>query len=261
MRISILGTGWLGMPLGLELAKNPEYELNGSTTTASKLKEMRASGMNAYRIDLEAHMSEAFFSCDVLIITTPPSIPEFERKVKKVIELIKENGIPKVVFISSTSVYPDLNREVTEADADYIKSSHSGVNLLAIEDLFTNEKVFQTTILRFSGLYGPGRKPGRFLAGKAGVTGANNPINLIHQEDCIQIITEIIKQAVWGETFNACADVHPTRKEFYEKAAQNLGLEPPKFSDEPALFKIVNSEKLKETLGCSFLHPNPMDDL
>ncbi len=261
MTISILGCGWFGLALGKKLAVMPDIITQGSTTTPAKLPAIEDSGIRPFVVELWAHCPSNFFCCDVLVIALPPSVPKFEGKIARVIELIREHNINKVVFISTSSVYPNLNREVTEADAEYIRSSHSGVTMLAIEDHFRNQSSFQSTIIRFAGLYGPGRVPGRFLAGKSGLKGATSPVNLIHQEDCVEITAQIILKGIWGETFNACSDEHPDRKEFYEKAALAAGLKPPKFSDEPAAYKIVNSEKLKSALGYRFIHSDPIKDL
>ncbi|MEM9390284.1 MAG: SDR family oxidoreductase [Bacteroidota bacterium] len=258
MIISILGCGWLGMALGRKIAQNEYFQVKGSTTTGIKMDLIKQAGMQAYLVDLSGDSPDDFFLCDVMVVTIPPSIPLFQEKVKKIIEQLEDHKVQKVVFISTTSVYPNLNQEVGERDAEYIKSQHSGVIMLSIEDLFRNCTGFQTTVIRFAGLYGPGREPGRFLAGKSDLRGAQSPVNLVHQDDCVEIISQVIRQNAWGETFNACSDAHPTRKDFYEKAATYRGFEPPSFSDQPASFKIVNSEKLKSVLNYSFIHPDPI---
>jgi hypothetical protein len=51
----------------------------------------------------------------------------------------------------------------------------------------------------------------------------------------------ILDRQVFGYTFNACSPSHPTRTEFYTKAATLLGLEIPEFIDEKKNWKIVSS--------------------
>lgn len=259
MIISILGCGWLGLPLARKLAAG--FTVKGSTTTPSKLELLENAGLQPFLLDLDTHRPADFFDCEVLVITMPASVIGYEDKIKRAIDLINQHNVKKVVFISTSSVYPNLNREVIEADAAYIRSPHSGVTMLAIEDLFRDQTFFESTIIRFAGLYGPERPPGRFLAGKVGLKGATSPVNLIHLDDCIEIIYRIIMDSVWGETFNACSDEHPNRSAFYERAATALGLEPPTFSGETAPHKIVISERLKSQLGYTFLHSDPMLDV
>ena len=68
-------------------------------------------------------------------------------------------------------------------------------------------------------------------------------VNMIHQDDCVQILLEIIYKQIWGEIFNACADTHPNRREYYIKVKKDIGNEAPVFNEtEKAPFKIVAFE-------------------
>lgn len=265
LKISILGCGWLGLPLGRQLLKDG-HDIKGSTMQRENLGKLRDAGILPYLIKLNpalnADYDPGFFKADVLIINIPPKrrediIDYHTAQIKNLIKVIKKGGIKKVIFISSTSVYPALNREVTEEDAQN-PGKNNGEALLAVENLLTEEDAFNTTVVRFCGLIGYDRKPGNFLAGKKLQSNGANPVNLIHRDDCIGIIEAIIKHGAWGETFNACSDKHPTRREYYEQAARKLGVKIPEFNDDalPA-FKIINSEKLKSRLHYSFKFPDP----
>ena len=162
-----------------------------------------------------------------------------------------------VIFISSTSVYGSSNEEVDE-ETELNPDRDSGKALVLTEGLLRAELSFSTTILRFGGLIGPGRQPGKFLSGRKNVSGGNSKVNLIHLDDCIEIIVQIIQKNIWREIFNSCADKHPTRKELYTKAAEELKIEPPEFSDDEEEYKIVSSEKLKNVLNYEFKYPDPL---
>ena len=54
-------------------------------------------------------------------------------------------------------------------------------------------------------------------------------VNLIHLDDCIKLISQVILLNKWGEVYNGCADVHPTKEEFYTKASRALNCPPPVF--------------------------------
>jgi len=77
-------------------------------------------------------------------------------------------------------------------------------------------------------------------------------VNMIQLNDCIGVIHAVIKQNIWGDIFNACSPSDETRQSFYEKAAKELGIEAPTFSNESAPYKKVNSEKLVEATGYEF---------
>jgi len=263
--ISILGCGWLGLPLADYLI-GKGYELKGSTGTRSELEVIRARGIEPFYLVLDPGLrgdsADEFFNCDVIVVNFPPErrddIADYHpAQIRSLIARMESSPVKKVLFVSSTSVYPDLGREVSEDDISP-PTKPSGIALLEAERLLRDSSRFETTIIRFGGLIGYDRMPGRFLAGRKGITGGNVPVNLIHRDDCLGIIHRIIERNAWGETFNACADEHPVRKEYYTAQARKLGLEPPGFEDAAAGgFKIVKSDKLKKLLEYRFKYPDP----
>jgi len=267
--ISLLGCGWLGFPLGKFLLSQG-YEVKGSVTTTEKFPLLEAAGIQPFQLilapELQAENAQNFFQSEILIINFPPKrrpdIEEYHKaQIKALIPYIQNKQIKKVVFVSSTSVYPNLNREVFEQD-DHTPEKGSGKALKTVEAMLMAENSFQTTVVRFGGLVGYDRLPGRFLASKKEVSNPDAPVNLIHQDDCIEIIFKIISQGVWGETFNACADKHPIRKDYYRQAALQIGLEPPEFAvNTETDYKIINSDKMKKALHFNFKYPDPIEML
>ena len=263
--ISMLGCGWLGLPLAKHLG-DKSYRIKGSTRSFDQLSLLSAGGIEPYYISLNPYMIgrdiHDFLASDTLIINFPPERRDdiaayHEAQIKSLISELQFSPVEKVLFVSSTSVYPDLNREVWEEDS-VSPSKMSGKALLSVERLLQHRDDFKTTVLRFGGLIGYDRKPGRFLSGKKGLTGGDAPVNLIHRDDCIGIIDRIIEKGIWGETFNACADMHPGRRDYYIEQARITGFDPPEFIESKnSGYKIVNSEKLKRYLGYEFKYPDP----
>lgn len=267
MTISILGCGWLGMPLGQQLVKDGHI-VKGSTTTPDKLDTIRTTGMQPFLIKIEEELIgnrlNDFFTTDLLILNIPPGRrdPNVEERhpqqIRAVAEWLIAGEVKKLLFISSTGVYPNLNRVVTEADETNPERASSSALVIA-ENYLQLQNAFQTTILRMAGLVGGNRKAGRFLAGKTNVPNGNAPINLVHREDCIQVIREVINMQKWGEIYNVCADEHPTKKEFYIAQAYKGDYTPPTFhEDEEVSYKIISNQKLKTALAYTFKHPDPM---
>lgn len=257
--ISILGCGWLGFPLGQFLLQKG-FRIKGSTTTPSKLPLLQAAGMIPYLINCTPESRETgdFFQCDRLIINLPPrnqnnQTDYHEKQLISIRDAATEQGVRHFLFVSSTAVYLPQQGALMEEQASEMATSRGGVSLLRMEKLFQLPDL-QTTILRPGGLYGPAREPGRFLAGKKDLAGADNPVNLLHLDDCLAIIHLLITQDVWNETFNACSPYLPSRKTFYTTAALQLGLEPPTFSTQSLPYKKISSEKLIKTLGYRFIH-------
>jgi len=240
-----LGCGWLGLPLASSLISKG-FNVKGSTTSLGKLNTLKSAGITPFLIDINLPEKElnAFLNSEVLIIAITNKNSE---SFKKLISKIELSPIKKLLFISSTSVYDNNNGVVTE-DTPINKSP-----LSAIEHLFVKNTKFKTTILRFGGLFGYHRNPGAFFKNGLAIENPEGTINLIHRDDCINIIEQIILKKVWGECFNACADSHPKRREFYTKKIMEMGVAKLYFNENSANdFKIVSSEKLKSKIGFHF---------
>ncbi len=267
--ISILGCGWLGLPLGKALV-DEGYTVKGTTTDPQKLAILRTNEIWPWLLSLEPQPVyeepiDNFFDCDILIINVPPGLRRGNPPDFPIIQMlgiqpwIRENH-PHVIYISSTSVYPNDSGMVTETDTDQISDSDAHPILLA-ERLLQNDSGFSTVIIRFSGLYGYDRNPARYFAGRENIMSGLAPVNLIHRDDCIAIVMRLIEKDVRDEVFNASSDEHPTRKEYYSEMVRRTGLVQPNFSHEEGKLrhKIVSNQKLKDMLEYEFLYPSPYD--
>jgi nucleoside-diphosphate-sugar epimerase len=260
--ISVLGCGWLGFPLAKHFVQ-AGYDVKGSKTSKDKLDELKKAGIKPFEIRLEPEVvpddNNEFFNSETLIINIPP--PKVDEKVnyhlnqmRSVLEFAKKGEIKNILLVSSTSVYQNCNCEVTE-DIEVEPETANGMALREVEKLLSKQSDFNSTIVRFCGLIGPDRNPVKYIAQKRSVSNGNSPVNLIHLDDCINIIDEIINKSAWNEIFNACSDKHPSRKEYYSRAAEKERLKLPQFADaEEPSYKIVSSEKIKQ----KFEYPDPL---
>ncbi|WMI68139.1 NAD(P)-binding domain-containing protein [Mangrovimonas sp. YM274] len=250
-KISILGCGWLGLALAIDLI-DKGYEVYGSTTSNTKIKELAKNGIKPFLINIsDSNLNiQEFLASDVLIISiTSKSIAD----IKTLIMNIEKSKIQKIIFISSTSVYPFTNSIVTE------ETDTSNTPLAEIEKLFLANSSFKSTIIRFGGLFGYNRKPGNFIKPNKPVENPEGYVNLIHRDDCIQIIEQIILNDVWNEIFNACADSHPKRRDFYLKETKKVGNTSIVFNENSKNeYKIVSSQKLKNLLNHKFKYADLM---
>lgn len=268
--VSVIGCGWLGLPLAKKLL-DLGYKVKGSTTSPHKLPLLKNTDIEPFLLTLnplpEGNLN-AFLQTDVLIVNIPPATrknPEAAsrhmQQMQVLFEATEGSSVKKVVFVSSTSVYAPLNRAVTEADANIgLPTTASGQVLRQVEHLWQSSSRFHTTILRMAGLAGGTRHPGRFLAGKTDVLYPEAPVNLLHLEDAVAVICEVLQQNTWKEVFNVCADEFPSRGNFYTYAALQLHLAPPIFTntDMQAQYNYISNKKLKQQLQYRFLFPDPM---
>ncbi|VXB78407.1 NAD(P)-dependent oxidoreductase [Flavobacterium sp. 9AF] len=284
-QISLLGCGWLGLPLAKTLIENG-FSVKGSTTSVHKLELLQEKGIQPYLIALyentiEGDITGFLKDSEVLVIDIPPGLRKdtsisFVDRIKTLVTQIEKSEIKKVLFVSSTSVYEDVEifstpLEVTE-ETPTNPETESGKQLVEVEQLLLGNPHFQTIILRFGGLIGEDRHPIKYLAGKENVENPDGPINFIHQEDCIGIITAIINflldsarsdnkqrnkmlKKVQHDNiiFNAVAPQHPTREEYYHKKAKNMNLPLPIFvQNSMSKGKIISSAKIEKLLGYTF---------
>jgi nucleoside-diphosphate-sugar epimerase len=264
--VSILGCGWLGTAIGKKFLTNG-VAVKGSVVSTDSYNRLETTGIQTYHIRIDpdgvAIDYKNFFNTDVLIIALPPRgenvIESFPQQINQIVQLIGETKIARVLFVSSTSVYQPWNGVVREGDEGY-PGKPTGRSLIKAEKILLALPDVKTTIVRLGGLIGYDRNPARFLSGKKNVA-ADTPVNLIHRDDAVQIIFDLIQKNIWGEVFNVCSPHHPTKKEFYTKAASISGLPAPKFDFLHENYKIVNSDKLISRLGYSFRYFSPMDYL
>lgn len=260
--ISILGCGWLGYPLAVSLLQEG-YTVKGSTTSTPKLAVLDRAGISPYLLRIQAESSEPqlgdFLKCDTLIVSFPPRMRQqgagiYLNALEMLSSAVEQSPVHTIIFLSSTSVYPNNNAEVTE-DMVSEPESESGNALLKAESLFLGHTKQETIVLRMAGLVGYERHPGRFLAGKKGLPNGKERINLIHRDDCIRIISHLLATNSGRNIFNCCSDTHPLKKDFYTEAAIRAKLEPPVFQKKGnSAYKIVSNKKLKAQLNYDFLY-------
>lgn len=201
----------------------------------------------------------SLFDCDVLVLNIPPgrkdviklaSYPEIIRKVAR------QKISKKIIFLSSTGVYAPNNMLVTEDGLLDLRS--------AAKPIIDAEQIVQTNaknwiILRLAGLVGPDREPGKWFAGKSNIPGGDTPVNMVHRDDCVEIISRLLSLHLNKEIFNICSDEHPIKKEFYHAQSLKSNYPPPNFLDGSTHFKLVDNSKIKKALAYDFKYPNPID--
>lgn len=248
--ISILGSGWLGFALA-ERLQSTAQSVHLSTRSPQKALQLKTANITPYIVDITALSKniQLFLQAKILIINiTCKQTGAYQALVSE----IEKSSIQHVLFISSTSVYPAHQGLCKESDI--IQEEN---NLRCIEKLFTENTHFSSSVIRFAGLVGPKRHPGRFFANGKSIRDALAKVNLIHQQDCLGLIQAVLEQNAWGEIFNGCADNHPTKHAYYTFMAKSLGYPIPDclFNDDSAT-KVVCNQKVKSLLGYQFTYPD-----
>ncbi|MFU9138975.1 SDR family oxidoreductase [Erwinia tasmaniensis] len=268
-RVAIAGLGWLGMPLGLALTARG-WQVTGSKTTQDGVDAARMCGIDSYLLQLtpdllcDAEDLDALMKVDALVITLPASRTAaggegYLLAVQQIVDTALAYAVPRIIFTSSTSVYGG-SAGVKKESSPLMPVTDAGKTLRELEDWLHQLPGTSVDILRLSGLVGPDRHPGRFLAGKTNLADGQHGVNLVHLDDVIEAITLLLQTPKGGHIYNLSAPAHPARSEFYPLVARQLGLTPPTFLPETDsdAGKIIDGSKICHELGFDYAWPDPL---
>lgn len=266
--VSIIGLGWIGEPLGL-LLNQKGFRVLGSTTSVEKQEKLALKGLQAIRFSLNPHPEglgfNALFQSEVLVVNIPPRTRSGNgsfhlEQLNYLRTLIDRSSVKQVIFVSSTGIYPELNSlEKYREDYPITLENTGNDTLFRAESWMEKNRAYDLSIVRFGGLMGKDRIPGKYFSGKENVAG-HTRVNFIHQEDAVSMIAWIIEKGLWNEIFNGVAPIHPLRREIYKKNAAELGLAPPASYQNESYGKdrLIDSSKILDT-GFEFKFPDPLE--
>ncbi|WP_339923688.1 epimerase [uncultured Cyclobacterium sp.] len=265
MTVSIVGLGWLGMPLA-EAFQQIGVNVKGTTTSLEKKQSLEQLGIVCENLNLTPELSgpvpKNIFDTDILFINLPPSTRTkpsgyHPRQIEIIKALAIAHGVKKIIYISATSVYPTNNQVAKESDALDINNTGNQALFIA-EQILQKDKTYDLTIVRFGGLLGDDRIPGKYFSGKENVSG-DVPVNYIHRKDAVKSILWLVEHSLWNETYNIVSPEHPCKKKVFEKNATDLGFPPPaSYANAGAqAWKEISSEKWCKT-NFQFIHDNPL---
>ena len=173
---------------------------------------------------------------------------------------------PHWIFVSSTSVYGQSQGEWVDEDS------------IAQPECVTSQLIRQAEqklmdldadniVVRFSGIYGPGREYLLRMARQAPAIQQNPPYftNRIHQQDCIGVLAFLLERRLAGVALEQCylaSDDDPTPMwEVITWLAEHMNCQPPtvKVTDNHGVMnKRCNNQRLK-ALGYQFYYPSFKD--
>ena len=261
--IAIIGCGWLGLPLASYFF-NRGWRVFGSSRSEKKIEHLNNQGIDGFQLvlgeDFKCSSKDFLTECEVLILNIPPGrYSGYEEKVVQLLNLISGSQIKYILFVGSTSVFANISGLVGDTELPK-PDTEKQKEIYRSEQIISNHIDFSSTVVRFGGLIGYDRHPGKFLSGRKSVPNPNHKVNLIHRDDCVEILYEIVSQHKWGAIYNACGTEHPTRKDFYEKAAGAIGAELPQFIEDSKMEgKVIDSSKMLSDLRYKMKYPNPLD--
>jgi nucleoside-diphosphate-sugar epimerase len=268
----IIGCGYLGRRIAA-LWRAREHRVFATTRSVAKADELRACGLHP-------------ILCDVLDPTSLRSLPRVQ-SIVHCVGLDRSTGVtmrrlfvdglantldalaqtdPRFIFISSTSVYGQVEGEEVDESATTEPQEESGKVVLEAERLL-RARLPSAVFLRFAGIYGPGRlmRGQAIKAGEPIIGDAEKWLNLIDVEDGAAVVVAADELATPGSTYNV-SDGEPVRRRvFYTKLAELLKAPLPRFvplapgalvpPHERGQRRIV-SRRMREELGVKLRYQN-----
>ena len=258
--IGILGCGWLGLHLNQYL-QDKQYNLKGSTTSEAKLPELRAVNIDPYLVNLqdldEGQMHSFLTDLDLLVVTIPPIRGEesdlYAQSFERLVPYLQQHGIQHVIMMSSVSVYAPDEQEVTEQSMAY-SNDPTSKQILAAEQILLQADGIKSCILRLGGLFGPDRKPVRYIVNRGILDNPDLPVNMIHIRDIVQFTAAIIAQGfTTNEVYNLVCPHYKSRFDYYTKEAEEMGLTlPPLGENDWETHRKITGHKIVQQTGINY---------
>ena len=266
-RILIVGTGDIGGNLAEQLV-NAGHNVWGMRRSDKPL----AGGVQLLIGDVADRDTLPSLPGDLDIVVYSIASPVFSKEgyhdyyvkgLKNILKLLKGQSPKRVIFVSSSSVYHQMDGEWVDELSETSPTSFAGKEMLVAEQTLL-ESNFPGTVVRFTGIYGPGRTRMIEQARHGGYCDPEPPVwtNRIHRDDCLGVLTLIINRALNDEPLDdiylASDDEPATLFDVLEWMKDRIGDVDPDH-DVGEVTRRANrrcSNKRLRNLGYEFLYPN-----
>lgn len=257
--IAFISLGWLGESLADWCSVNG-YNIFGTTTSLDKKQRLESNFSQVIQLNINQSSAFGGFSeaIDLLLYSIPPSVSEeYVAKSRELIStVVDSNKAVQIIYISSTSVYGQQARLVTE-QSEVSPETKNALKMVELENFLFKNYGNKTAVLRCGGLVGKKRHPVKYLSGKTGVAKPGAKVNLVHLQDLLGFFQLLVQNFSPG-VYNLVSPKHVDKKEYYNWAAQVLKIEGVQFEEDKIKDKIVTCPAVTQ-LKYNYLFPSPYD--
>lgn len=276
MRILIIGCGYLGLPLGAELARQG-HQVWGMRRTDSSHAQLEVAGITPVIADITdlstlLRLPNNYDWVVNCVSASGGGVEEYRRVylegTRHLLRWLEKAPLKKFVYTSSTSVYGQTDGSTVDESSPTEPEAETAKVLVATEQLLCEaaRTGFPVVILRLSGIYGPTRGYWfkRFLQGDAMLEGDGGRIlNMIHRDDAKGAIIAALERGRSGAFYNVTDNEPTTQLALFEFLAKELKRPlPPSLPVDPAAAsrrgttnKRISNQRLRDELRYQFKYP------
>lgn len=278
MSTLIVGCGYLGERVGEALSRRGE-RIFGTVRSASRAAEVERLGIEpviADVLDLGSlsalpEAGRVFYSVGFDRTSGPTMRSVYIDGLQNVLDRLSRQA-SRFVYASSTGVYGQTAGEWVDEESPAAPAHESGKICLEAEGRIrawanSGDGSVRAIILRFAGLYGPGRVVRRSTV-ERGEPISGDPskyLNLIHIDDAAEAAIAALETSASASLYVIADDRPVTRREYYSYIAGLLGAPEPRFEvprpgtpeeGRDLTNKRVRNRQMREVLGVKLRHPD-----
>lgn len=207
--ILIVGCGDIGIPLGLDLTSQGHSVWGLRRKLADLPIEITGIEADVCQPSTLQGLSDTHF--DYVVITlTPASFSDegyqqvYVQGLANLLAALKGAAtLRRILFVSSTSVYHQSDGGWVDEESGTQPESFSGRRLLEAEALLS-ASVYSSSVIRFAGIYGPGRRRliEQLMSGQGCQQQPPLLTNRIHRDDCVGFLAHLLLRDREGNTLH-----------------------------------------------------------
>ncbi len=258
-RVLIAGCGGVGNALGSRLLADG-CEVWGVRRNVSELAE----GIQPWPVDLTdpSNLRSPPAQFDYVFYTASADRRDegsyraiYVEGLHYLLRALEVTGSPlrRVLFTSSTAVYGQRSGEWVDEQSATEPARFNGHILLESEAIVKASGL--GVVVRFSGIYGPGRTRLIEKVGNEEVEATQSWTNRIHVEDCGALLHHLMRLDAPADLYVGSDDEPATTAEVVTWMSKQLGVTAPPAAEAPTSNKRCRNTLLRDT-GYQFLYPS-----
>jgi nucleoside-diphosphate-sugar epimerase len=268
MHVLVAGCGWLGEAVARALIGRGD-RVTGLRRDPARAAALAAVGIEPLALDLAAPGAaarlpgaDAYVACQSASGDSEGSYRAAYLDATAPLLAAAALARAPLVYTGSTGVFGQRDGSEVDESSPAAPASATAAVLVEAERrvLAAAERGARASVIRLSGLYGPGRT-GIVDRVRSGVLalgpGDDAWMNFCHRDDAVAFVLAALARAAPGAILHGSDAQPPRRREVVEWIAARLGIEPPRTERvAPGPNRRISSERTRAELGVTLRYPS-----